>query len=168
MSSVEGKEPQNWHNCGTHSGYQSHRKRGEIACDSCRAANTLYRKNWGNKNRERSNQIAYNWGKNNPDKVRGYMRNVARVRRAKKLLVESDTYTQEMILELYGFNCHICSKEIDLKAPQHPKWGEGWELGLQLDHVVPLSSGGNDKIENIRPAHAKCNISKGSKTASTL
>jgi len=91
------------------------------------------------------------------------MRNVCRRRRARKLSVESEPYTQDLIVELYGAICHICLEEIDLTAPQHPMGGEGWEKGLQLDHVLPLSKGGNDKIENIRPAHVKCNILKGNK-----
>lgn len=162
MSSVERKEPQEWHNCGTHSGYQSHLKRGEKACSPCKSANSFYRKEWGNKNRKRSNEIAYHWGRNNPDKVRSHMRNVTRRRRANKLSVESEAYTQDLILSIYGDNCHICLTKIDLTAPQHPLGGSGWELGLQLDHVVPLSNGGNDKIENIRPSHTKCNMKKGS------
>jgi 5-methylcytosine-specific restriction endonuclease McrA len=29
--------------------------------------------------------------------------------------------------------------------------------------VIPLSKGGNDTIENVRPAHAICNLRKGSR-----
>jgi 5-methylcytosine-specific restriction endonuclease McrA len=157
------KEPQIQANCGTRSGYLGHRARNESSCEPCRQANTEYFKSWREQNRERYREISYAWNSRNPDKVRSNMRNVSRRRRAKKMAVESEPYTQDLIVGLYGATCHICLEEIDLTAPQHPKWGIGWELGLQLDHVVPLSANGTDKVENIRPAHAKCNILKGSK-----
>jgi 5-methylcytosine-specific restriction endonuclease McrA len=63
------------------------------------------------------------------------------------------------ILELYGPNCHICNTPIDLKAPRRVGIA-GWERSFHPDHVVPLSKGGQNVIENIRPAHAKCNMRK--------
>jgi 5-methylcytosine-specific restriction endonuclease McrA len=38
---------------------------------------------------------------------------------------------------------------------------EGWELYPHLDHVIPLSKGGNDTPDNVRTTHAKCNMAKG-------
>ena len=165
MKSVTPKSaPQEWFNCGTHSGYVGHRQRGEYACERCRVANTEYCKGWRHNNRERYNEISYAWGKRNPDSVRANMRGVNRRRRARKLEVESEPYTNDSIIELYGCNCHVCSEPINLEAPRHPMMGTGWELGLQLDHLVPLAKGGNDKIENIRPIHVRCNILKGAST----
>ena len=155
------KEPQQWYNCGTHAGYVGHRDRNENYCEPCRQANTEYFRVWRANNRERHRQISYAWGKRNPEKVRSNMRNVCRRRRARKLSVESEPYTQELVIEMYGTLCHVCNLEINLSAPQHASMGEGWELGLQLDHVVPLSKGGNDKLDNIRPIHVKCNMYKG-------
>jgi len=155
------KEPRKVAECGTPSGYQRHRVNNEETCAPCKAANTAARKAWGEKNRKRHNEIAYAWNSRNPDKVNSNMRNVCRRRRARKLSVESEPYTQELILEKYGSACHICQEEIDLTAPQHPMMGVGWEKGLQLDHVISLYAGGTDTIENIRPAHVRCNIIKG-------
>jgi 5-methylcytosine-specific restriction endonuclease McrA len=31
---------------------------------------------------------------------------------------------------------------------------------LHIDHVYPLSKGGLDTLENVRPSHGKCNIVK--------
>lgn len=70
-----------------------------------------------------------------------------------------EPYTDKQVLELYGSDCHLCRKPIDLSAPR--KTGiKGWELGLHMDHVIPLSMQGPDTIENIRPAHGFCNLSK--------
>jgi 5-methylcytosine-specific restriction endonuclease McrA len=35
--------------------------------------------------------------------------------------------------------------------------------GLTLDHVIPLSKGGTDTMDNLRPAHWLCNIKKSNK-----
>jgi 5-methylcytosine-specific restriction endonuclease McrA len=37
----------------------------------------------------------------------------------------------------------------------------GWEMGLQIDHIIPIARGGADKLENVKPAHGLCNIKKG-------
>ena len=63
------------------------------------------------------------------------------------------------VLEVYGTDCHICKNPIDLDAPR--KVGiPGWERALHIDHVHPLSKGGLDTIENVRPSHGKCNVIK--------
>ena len=83
-----------------------------------------------------------------------------RRRRALKLNAPTERYTAIDIVKLYGSVCHICNEDIDLSAPRHPANGVSWERGLQLDHVIPLSKGGTDLINNIRPAHVLCNMRK--------
>jgi 5-methylcytosine-specific restriction endonuclease McrA len=146
--------------CGTHAGYVSHKYYKEPACDSCRVANTEYRKEWGRKNKERDLEIKYAWEKRNPDMKRENMRKVSRRRRLRLSMVESEPYTIETIIDLYGPICHICSEEIDMHAPRGTGKGEGWERGFQIDHVIPLVKGGTDLIENVRPAHGRCNTDK--------
>jgi 5-methylcytosine-specific restriction endonuclease McrA len=63
-------------------------------------------------------------------------------------------------LNKWGSDCHLCKKPIDLQAPR-ATFQQGWESGLQLDHVIPISSGGPDTLENVKPSHGKCNIAKG-------
>lgn len=55
------------------------------------------------------------------------------------------------ILERDGMTCHLCLDEIDGLADLH------------FDHVIPLSKGGPHVAENIRPAHARCNLRKGAR-----
>ena len=90
------------------------------------------------------------------------LRIVAR-RRAQRLNNGFEIYTLEQVFALYGTNCHLCNESIDLEAP---RWqGEsGWERGLHIDHVTPISRGGADNLANVRPAHGKCNLKKGAKT----
>ena len=111
----------------------------------------IYREKYPEKNKERLKK----YREKNLDKHAGYERK----RRAIKRNSPSEKYTVEQILEIYGSNCHICGKEIDLNANRRSGY-EGWEMGLQLDHIVPISKNGADTIENIRPSHGICNVSK--------
>ena len=102
----------------------------------------------------RAKQKKY-WAKH-PEKAQEFNRK----RRAAKNNVESGPYTKDEVLKMYGTDCHICKEPIDLKAPR--KAGKaGWERGLHLDHLIPISKGGPDTIDNIRPAHGQCNLRKG-------
>jgi len=85
-----------------------------------------------------------------------------RTRRAAKAGVESEPYNARTIVKLYGSICHICKEQIDLKAARQVG-RKGWERGLHLDHVIPISKGGADLIPNIRPSHGLCNIRKNAR-----
>ena len=117
-----------------------------------------YQKEYRKKNsaKFRAKQKRY-WARH-PEKAQEFNRK----RRAMVNGVESEPYTKEQVLELYGTDCHICGEPIDIKAPR--KAGRtGWERGLHLDHLIPISKGGPDTIDNIRPAHGQCNLRKGVK-----
>jgi 5-methylcytosine-specific restriction endonuclease McrA len=63
------------------------------------------------------------------------------------------------MIDAYGLLCNICKEPINFVAPR--KVGKlGWERGLHIDHVVPLSKGGSDTLANIRPTHGLCNLQK--------
>ena len=51
-------------------------------------------------------------------------------------------------------NCHICGHAIDYTL----QWPD--KMCFVVDHVVPLTKGGADNIENKRAAHATCNSKK--------
>lgn len=55
------------------------------------------------------------------------------------------------VLAEHGMHCHICDTGIASMDDLH------------FDHVIPLSKGGPHAAENIRPAHALCNLRKGSR-----
>lgn len=113
-----------------------------------------YRKN--NPAKFRAKQKRY-WARN-PEKAQEFNRK----RRARVNDVEHLPYSKDQVLEKYGTDCHICGTPIDLNAPR--KAGKkGWEHGLHLDHLIPISKGGPDTIDNVRPAHGLCNLSKGAR-----
>lgn len=164
--------------CGTTGGYRKHIRNKEISCKLCKIAinsysRTSYKKrdstykikvlakyhSLSKEELENRKVVAKLWRKNNPEKVKETKRAEHRKRKARKFNVCHSPYTEQQVLEKYGTNCHICKLPIDLKAPR--KAGKrGWEKGLHIDHKKALSKGGEDNIENVRPAHGLCNVKK--------
>lgn len=107
------------------------------------------------KNKERIKQEWRAKYKANPEKffISKYRR------RARENAVAHEPYTWRDVLEKWGTDCHLCLRPIDLNAP---RWvaKKGWEEGLHLDHVIRISEGGPDTLENVKPSHGKCNMSK--------
>ena len=146
--------------CGTYQGYTRHLRNKTKPCDSCKEANAKRRREYYAKNSKRVYEINRRWASKNQDKVRAYSRHMASKRKALKKQNGHSPYTNEEVFELYGIDCHICKKPIDFNAPRQAYIADGWELGLQFDHLISLSKGGPDTLENIRPSHALCNIRK--------
>ena len=112
-------------------------------------------KAWTERNYEQVKTRTNAWIKNNPEKVK--TRN--RKRRALKRGNDHIAYTEQECLDFWGSVCYLCNKEIDLKAPRQVG-KPGWRNGLHFDHVVPLSKGGPDQLNNVRPSHGGCNTTK--------
>ena len=127
--------------CGTRAGYDWHvRQVEETPCNDCREANANYFR------------VARALGvrKNKPNRL---LRNVKKV-------------PWTLVLSVYGSTCYLCAEEIDLLAPRQV--GKlGWEMSFHPDHVVPLSKGGADVLDNMRPTHAICNQRKANKVGET-
>ena len=87
------------------------------------------------------------WRKNNPDAARAIKRN----RRMRIMGVSGSGWSakeENKLIEDYGHRCAYCGKKIEK---------------LTMDHVVPISRGGNHSIDNIVPACGSCNSSKHDK-----
>lgn len=84
------------------------------------------------------------WHHKNPERSHVYSVN----RRAYKEKVSGRiTKTEwEYLLDFYGHKCLCCGRN---------------DVKLTMDHVIPLSMGGPNLIENIQPLCSHCNKSKG-------
>jgi 5-methylcytosine-specific restriction endonuclease McrA len=178
---------------GNMKGYRQHYKRKQSPCQPCKDARAAhmrqYRKDnpeimkasnkrrWERADKELARLSALAWRHNNRDHANAYQRNLrkdnprflelhnatSRRRRARIRNQGFEFFTETDVLNAYGSDCHLCSKAIDLNAPRHAMFGTNWENGLHIDHIVPIAKGGPDILDNVRPAHAFCNLSKGSK-----
>jgi predicted HNH restriction endonuclease len=115
-------------------------------------------KNWVASNSEKVREYKKKWDKENPDSL---VEKTNR-RRARKLQAEVEKFTEKQVLEKYGIACHICQGDIDMAAPRKTS-KKGFELGLHIDHVIPLAKGGSHTLANVRPSHAICNLRKGAR-----
>lgn len=140
--------------CGTKRGYDWHRRdQKEEPCEPCRTAMKDY---WKLQRIIRNEDIN---SKRKAKRVENPYRYQSRRTRARKLNVGFGYYRDEDVINTYGTDCHICNDPIDFSAPRQAG-KDGWEKGFQVDHVYPLSRGGEDTLENVRPAHGYCNIVK--------
>lgn len=90
--------------------------------------------------RERRYKNTLAWKKRNPDKVLSYTSRYFARRRGAQTEAVSRTY----IIERDRSRCHICG-------------GRARREDIHLDHLVPLSKGGEHSSRNLRVAHSWCN-----------
>lgn len=80
---------------------------------------------------------------------RGYTRGMSRTRwqgRDRQRL-------RQLVTDSYGWTCTLCHRPIDPHAT-------ALRDRLSIDHVLPVSRGGSDSLENLRPTHHGCNSAK--------
>jgi len=119
-------------------------------------------KKYDKENRDKRVVHEQRYKKSNPEKVKEWGRKKNRKREALKRNNAHAPYSEKQVLDKYGNLCHICQTPIDLSAPR--KCGNpGWDNGLHIDHLYPLSKGGPDNLDNVRPAHGRCNVIKSAK-----
>lgn len=138
-----------------------------------RERSNQYSNDWVERNPEERKRIQVSWRRRNPEKVRiyrllDYDRHPETYREAKRryrnryrdkhvawwraararrgnALGSFTTAEWQLLVALFDNRCGYCWKGVKLEA----------------DHVVPLSKGGTNFIENILPACRSCNARKG-------
>lgn len=88
-----------------------------------------------------------------PKRLAGYKRRKAMTRGG---LVGGDRFLVGDLLERDGSDCGICGTSIPDTAYPDPQ-------SASIDHITPLSLGGQHTMENARAAHLRCNIVRGNR-----
>ncbi len=104
------------------------------------------RKKYHIDNKEKENYSNKQWKVKNPEKVRRYNRIHERNRRAHKLK-NGGIFTLkewECLVWYYNDKC-LCCKQIKF---------------LEVDHIIPITKGGNSNISNLQPLCRSCNSTK--------
>lgn len=151
--------------CGRARGVRLHYNNGETLCLECTAYKRASWKSWY-KNNSATEKARFKQNMLDPTyKARRKSLNTAQQRRRRARMREQgyEIYHDSEVLEIYGTDCHLCEEPIDFDAPRSASVGSGWERGLHIDHIIPVSKGGEDTLENVRPAHALCNLQKHAK-----
>lgn len=66
-------------------------------------------------------------------------------------------YSMAEVAERDGGRCHLCRKRVDMTLSGNDR------MGPTIDHLIPVSAGGDDVITNVRLAHRSCNCSRGAR-----
>lgn len=77
--------------------------------------------------------------------------------RARKRTARVESVSPRLVYERDDWTCWICCEPIDSTLSGSDRWGP------TMDHVMPLSLGGDHSYANIRSAHRHCNTTKGAR-----
>lgn len=130
-----------------------------------------YYKKWREDNKEYRSEYHRQWREDNKEHLTEYFRqylkdnrekryaNNARREAIKKGAAVGKDFTRQDVLDKWGTDCHICGEPIDLD-----EWHQ--------DHVIPLQpeegEPGPHTLDNVKPSHPDCNMSKGNKIYETI
>lgn len=82
----------------------------------------------------------------------------AEIRRRRLLAsAKQERYTREEICARDGWVCGICADPIDPLI----RWPNGGSASI--DHIMPVSLGGDDTKVNVRASHLACNLARGNR-----
>ena len=98
------------------------------------------------RDRGRDRELAKEWRRNNPDRMRALQSNYRSKKRQADGVLTSEAI--RLVLDTHGRACLRC----------------GSVENIEIDHVIPLSKGGSNLFENLQPLCKSCNSSKGNRS----
>jgi hypothetical protein len=123
--------------CGCSTIAKGHRGPGRRVCGSCRESA-------GKEARRRARR---KYGKNHRSRARHHG-------------VKYVAFPIRNIYERDGYRCQICNKQVFQKAMYRKSDGKIHPLSPTIDHIVPMSRGGNHEPDNCQTACFLCNSRK--------
>lgn len=144
--------------CGAELQHRTNKPRR--VCDDCRSKSWTKRAGYGkcagcSKDREPERRSqGFRLCQECADERRRASNRRKNVRRRAARRLSSDHFTMADIGERDGWRCHLCHRKVNRKlSGMHPD-------GPTIDHLVPLSFGGEDTLDNVALAHRKCNLER--------
>ncbi len=133
------------------SGFATDNGRTDGRQRNCRNCSSNIAKLWRKQHPNRSRTISYKWKDRNPNKVK----NIDRAKKAKRRAATANTigesYKAADIPELLIVQRGLCA------------YCRGKLESYHVEHVIPLSRGGDNSLANIVLACPPCNLSKSNK-----
>ena len=127
------------HSENTRAYYEKHRVEIEV-----------YKREWYDLHKEQIASRGKVYRVEHKEEIRAAKSNAKHTRRARLRFAQRFFVPRDLIEDLYSQPCGYC--------------GDYLQGQMQIDHIVPISRGGNHKIGNLISACPACNMSKGSKT----
>lgn len=119
-------------------------------------------RNWRENNKERNVEMKKKWYKKNRDRVYS---NILK-RRSLKHYVRFDRVRRTELLNRDNWTCRHCGvrvhdSNVGGNVNRH-LWDN--ERKAHIDHIIPISKGGDSTLENLQVLCRTCNLSKNDKT----
>jgi hypothetical protein len=116
------------------------------------------KREYNKNNKERVSKLKKQWIINNPEKFKISSRKGAQKHRALKRKATIEEFSHIEVFERDNYICQLCGCKTSLryKSQYHPKRTE-------LDHIIPLSIGGEHSKRNTQCLCHQCNIEKGNR-----
>jgi 5-methylcytosine-specific restriction endonuclease McrA len=114
------------------------------ACRECTKARS---QTWHEENLDRSTAANHAWQKANRERYKATKQEGSRRRRARLKNVRVEKIDPWAIYKRDGGRCHICGKHVRRDA-------------MSLDHLIPISKGGDHVAVNVRLSHISCNVKR--------
>lgn len=135
------------------------------------------KKEWARKNRERKSNQERAWREKNAKqnremKKKWYRLNRDRVysnllkRRSQKHFVRFEGIRRKELLDRDNWECQCCGVKVHDKSYGGNEHRELWDddRKAHIDHIIPISKGGDSTPENLQVLCRTCNLSKRDKT----
>ncbi len=121
------------------------KKQKQESTKRCREQHKKGNARWYEANKERLKAKSAEWRRNNPE----HHAILTQRYRARKFAAQGSHTAEEWraILEHFNYQCAKCQSTSDLTK----------------DHIIPLSKGGSNEVENLQPLCRSCNAKKSNK-----